>query len=232
MDEQNAAAKPVLVSDVGQMFRRPIKPNMKPYDKARLEYINGIVDEWEENVLQKISHSTPRGPSVKAGAVYEEWNYFRTGKDIEQFIEAYECGHVIRPPPDTVKEWVDFFTNATVDDMNRKGTPLVGYGWKLLVDETFIRSMLDKWDLVYCCVGNNPMKWRKNARTQSLATTQIRFGILNNIRKYSRESEQFLGLKEDHNKYLSYSQCADCSRESYVQKDETCVIFPRIFMEK
>lgn len=150
---------PIRVTDAAMMMRRPINPNEKPYTKTVLKSNNRLVDEWEEKVLRKICGS---GGTVISGQVFSEWYYFYTGKTIKQFIDHLDDGLIVRPSQEAVNKWVDIFTSYTVKKLTDLGQPLVGYGWKLIRDETFIRDQISKWEKVYSH-SDDPLEWRKLA---------------------------------------------------------------------
>lgn len=150
---------PIRVSDAATMMRRPIAPNERPYTRTVLKSNNRLVDEWEETVLKKICSSNG---TVISGQVFSEWYYFYTGKTIKGFIESLNNGLIARPSEEAVTKWVDIFTTYNVKKLTDLGQPLVGYGWKLIRDETFIRDQLLKWENIYSKT-EDPLQWRKLA---------------------------------------------------------------------
>lgn len=150
---------PIRISDAASMLRRFVNPNERPYTVAMLKYNNSLVDEWHDKVLVKIAD---KDTMIRAGMVWGEWQFFHHGKTVPQFIKEYEAGHICRADKKTIDYWVNLFTKKSVDDLALMGQSSVGHGWKLIVDETFIRSSLDKWEKVYKGT-NDPMVWRKRA---------------------------------------------------------------------
>lgn len=148
---------PIRISDASSMLRRRINPNERPYTNAVYKYNNRLVDEWHEKVLMKIADKSGQ---VRAGQVWGEWKFFYDGKTIPQFMKALEEGHVSRPNEKAVKFWVDIFTKKSIDDIATFGQAAVGHGWKLIVDETFIRKSIEKWEKVYKGT-DDPLVWRK-----------------------------------------------------------------------
>lgn len=163
MDTTNGAMDPgltpVRISDAASMLRRELSANERPYNKTVIKSNNSIIDEWYEVVLEKICGSSG---TIMAGQMWCEWQYFYTGKTIKKFVDAINTGHVSRPLNTMVEYWVETFTNADMKQLCNLGAPLVGHGWKLLIDESFIREQLLKWDLVYS-KSDDPLQWRKLA---------------------------------------------------------------------
>lgn len=150
---------PIRVIDAASMMRRPIHANERPYTRAVLKSNNRLVDQWEEQVLKKICGSSG---TIAAGQVFSEWMYFYTGKTIKKFIENLNAGLITRPTKEAVDKWVDVFTACNVKQLIDMGQPLVGYGWKLIKDETYIRDQLSKWETIYSKT-DDPLQWRKIA---------------------------------------------------------------------
>lgn len=150
---------PIRISDAASMLRRQIDPNERPYTKTVLKLNNSLVDEWYETILKNICDT--KG-CIRAGQMWYEWQYFYIGKTIKQFVESIENGLVMRPDKKAVDYWVKTLKESSVKTLSNMGSPLVGYGWKLIVDETFIRSYLDKWDKIYS-VADNPLTWEKTS---------------------------------------------------------------------
>lgn len=155
-DPSNTAIK---ISDASSLLRKQIDPNERPFTKTVLKANNSLVDEWHETVLKNICDT--KG-CIRAGQMWYEWQYFYFGKTLSQFVEHLEKGLVVRPDKKAVDFWVKTFTEGTVKTLSNMGSPLVGYGWKVVVDEAFIRSSLDKWDKIYS-KSQDPLVWRKLA---------------------------------------------------------------------
>ena len=83
-------------------------------------------------------------------------------KCLKNFINHLSKGLISRPDKLIVDNWVKIFTECTIDELNALGSPLVGYAWKLLADETYIRKSLERWELVYSQT-DDPEEWRKLA---------------------------------------------------------------------
>ncbi len=150
---------PMRISDAAAMLRRRINPNERPYAKTVQQHNNKIVDEWYSSVLLKIADKTG---NIRAGQVFGEWRFFYDGKLVSEFIKAYEAGYIERPAKDKVDYWIATFTKKPIEDLAEMGPMAIGHGWKLVTDETFIRSNLNKWELVYKG-SSDPLVWRKNA---------------------------------------------------------------------
>jgi hypothetical protein len=150
---------PIRIGDAASMMRKAVPPNERPYTRTVLKFNNKLVDEWEEKVLRKICGSSG---TILAGQVFSEWHYFYNGKTIKSFINGLNDGIISRPAEKAVEYWVDVFTRFSVKQLTDLGSPLVGYGWKLIIDETYIREQLNKWDKIYC-LSDDPLQWRKLA---------------------------------------------------------------------
>lgn len=151
------ATLPMRISDAVGMFRREINKNERPYTKAILLSNNTLLDEWENTILKKICN---REGKIKAGQVWFEWQYFYTGKIIGSFIEHLEEGLVVRPSKERVDYWIKIFETSSIENLIKIGAPLVGYGWKLLLDDDYIDTMLNRWEKIYKN-SNDPLDWRK-----------------------------------------------------------------------
>ena len=147
---------PVSISNVASMFRQEITPNMPPYNKAIVRHNNSLIDKWYDMVLTKICS---KDGMLKSGQVWYEWQYFYVGETITQFVTNLESGIVCRPSEKSIEFWVKIFTDKSVKELAQMGVPLVGHGWKLIVDETFIRGYLAKWDKIYSKT-KDPLEWR------------------------------------------------------------------------
>jgi hypothetical protein len=150
---------PIRIGDAASMMRRAVPPNEKPYTRTVLKFNNKLVDEWEEKVLRKICGSSG---TIISGQVFSEWHYFYTGKTIKKFIDGLNNGIISRPAEKGVEYWVDTFTKFSVKQLTDLGSPLVGYGWKLIIDETYIRDQISKWEKIYS-LSDDPLQWRKLA---------------------------------------------------------------------
>lgn len=150
---------PIRISDASSMLRKRINVNERPYTNAIYKYNNSLVDEWHEKVLMKIAD---KNGQVRAGQVWGEWRFFLDGKTVPQFMKELEIGHVCRPTANSVDYWVEVFTKKSIEEIAAMGQSAVGHGWKLIVDETFIRSSIEKWEKVYKGY-DDPMAWRKRA---------------------------------------------------------------------
>lgn len=148
---------PIRVSDACSMLRKRIHLNERPYTNAIYKYNNSLVDEWNEKVMLKIAD---KNGQVRAGQVWGEWRFFLDGKTIPPFMKAIEDGYVCRPTSQAVDFWVDLFTKKSVEELAAFGQSSIGHGWKLIVDETFIRASIEKWEKVYKGY-DDPMAWRK-----------------------------------------------------------------------
>jgi len=153
------ACTAVPISDAASMLRRPVGDNERPYNKTVIKSNNALVDEWYEQVLKKICGSSG---TIMAGQMWCEWQYFYTGKTIKKFIDGLDMGRVCRPHSGAVEYWVKVFTESDVKQLSNMGAPLVGHGWKLLIDEGFIRGQLAKWSAIYSKT-DDPLVWRKLA---------------------------------------------------------------------
>jgi hypothetical protein len=156
---QNMFNNPMRVSDCASLMRVTIANNERPYTKTVLKYNNKLVDEWEEQVLKKVCNN--KG-CVRAGEVWQLWQVYHDGKTIPQLIKLLESGNVSKPAPEVVKYWISVFETYTLEQLIELGPMAVGFGFKLLIDETFISSCLEKWNLVYKD-NTDPLKWRELA---------------------------------------------------------------------
>ena len=150
---------PIRITDAASMLRKLVDPNERPYTQAVYLNNNKLVDEWYEQILQKIAN--PSG-QVRAGQVWGEWQYYYYGKILPQFMNHLDEGRVCRPTSKAITYWVDVFTKKNASELSKMGQAVVGHGWKLVTDETFIRSSIDKWEKIYS-LTNDPLKWRKLA---------------------------------------------------------------------
>lgn len=153
-DPSNTAIK---ISDAASILRKVVDPNERPYTKTVLKHNNLMVDEWHEKVLKNICDS--RG-CIRAGQMWYEWQYFYYGKVIRPFMDHLEKGLIVRPDEKVVNYWVKTFTDFSIKSLSNMGSPLVGYGWKIILDETLIRGCIDKWEKVYKD-SDDPLVWRK-----------------------------------------------------------------------
>lgn len=151
--------EPMRISDASAMLKRPLSPNIPPYTRAVVEHNNKLVDEWYKIILLKIAD---KNGQIRAGQMYGEWRFFYDGKLVSEFMKAYEEGHVARPAPEVVDYWVKIFTKKQPEELAAMGAPIVGHGWKMLTDETYIRSNLAKYEKVYQG-SSDPLVWRKKA---------------------------------------------------------------------
>ena len=158
-DATDPGMMPIRITDAASMLRRPINPNERPYTQAVYLKNNKLVDEWYEQVLQKIAD---KKCEIRAGQVWGEWQFFYHGKILPQFMKAFEDGKVCRPDSVAVEYWVDTFTKKSIEELAEMGPALVGHGWKRVCDESFIRGSVAKWEKVYS-LTNDPLKWRKLA---------------------------------------------------------------------
>lgn len=162
--ENQMLNNPIRISDAASLLRREISDNERPYIKAVLKHNNALVDEWYNKVLKQIADN--KG-CVKSGQVTTEWHYFYDGKTITKFIEHLELGLVSRPSPQLLEFWKSTFEKSSVKELMELGVPLVGHGWKIILDEMFISTQLDKWEKVYKG-SNDPLIWRKNANDHAI----------------------------------------------------------------
>jgi hypothetical protein len=158
-DNPDPGLMPMRITDATSMLRRVVSRNEKPFIAAVYKFNNSLIDEWETVVLKKISDS--KG-CIRAGQVWAEWNYFYDGKYLPTLIEGINAGTIVRPPADAVKYWVDIFTRLEVEELVAMHAANIGHGWKLIMDETFVRTVLEKWDLIYS-KSTDPLEWRKLA---------------------------------------------------------------------
>lgn len=155
---------PISISNAASLLRQEINENERPYIKAVYKHNNLLVDEWYNVVLKKIADN--KG-SIKAGQTLSEWQYFYDGKTISKFVEHLEKGVVVRPPTITLEFWKNTFEKSSVKELMDLGVPLVGYGWKIILDEIFISTQVVKWEKVYKG-SNDPLVWRKNANDHAI----------------------------------------------------------------
>lgn len=151
--------KPITCHNAQAMLKKAIDPNERPYIQMTLKNNNQLVDEWYQKVLRNICDSTS---SIPAGLVWHEWQVFYTGKIIGKFIDHLNKGLVMRPSVESIEYWTSILTTQSVKELVKLGAPLVGYGWKLIIDETYIRSSVDKWEKIYS-QSDDPLDWRKLA---------------------------------------------------------------------
>lgn len=151
--------QPVRIFDAASMLRKLVDPNERPYNKTVIKSNNRIVDEWFEQVLKKICGQSG---TILAGQMWCEWQYFYAGKTIKKFMDGLENGSVCRPSEKSIEYWVKVFTESNVKQLIDLGSQLIGHGWKLIVDESFIRSQLAKWEKIYS-QSDDPLVWRKLA---------------------------------------------------------------------
>jgi hypothetical protein len=155
----DAGMMPIRIADVAIMLRRAISKNERPYTQAMFLHNNEMVDEWYDKVLIKIADG--RG-MIRAGQAWGEWCFFQTGKIISQFIEGLNNGYIHRPDSKTVDWWVKNFNEKSIRELAMIGPWFVGNGWKVIIDETYIRNMIAKWEKIYS-LTDDPLKWRKLA---------------------------------------------------------------------
>lgn len=151
--------KPMKIIDAASMLRRKLEENERPFMLVVLKNNNKLVDEWYEEVLKKTCN---RDLTIKAGQVHGEWEYFYNGKIIKNFIDNINDGYIIRPDEKAVKHWVYVFTHYTMEKLIELGSNCVGYGWKLISDELYIKRTLERWEKIYS-KSDDPLEWRKLA---------------------------------------------------------------------
>lgn len=152
----DAAQTPVRISDAASMLRVKIDPNERPYTQATMKFNNSLVDEWHEKVLRKICN---KDAAIRSGQMWFEWQVFFTGKTITQFMKHLETGLVSRPSEKSVNFWIKTFSDSSIEELVQLGSPLIGHGWKLIIDESFIRSSAEKWEKIYR-LSDDPLEWR------------------------------------------------------------------------
>jgi len=160
-DQFDPSNTSIKISDASSLLRKMIDPNERPFTKTVLKHNNSLVDEWHETVLKNICDS--KG-CIRAGQMWHEWQYFYYGKTLKPFINLFEEGLVIRPEKKIVDFWVKTFTESSIKDLSNMGISLVGYGWKIILDEIFIRNCIDRWEKIYS-ESEDPMVWRKLANS-------------------------------------------------------------------
>jgi hypothetical protein len=159
-EQVNPGHTPIRITDAASMLRKVIDVNERPFAKTVMKMNNEMVDEWAEKVLRQICDTDG---CIKSAQMWYEWQYFYMGKIVPKFVAHLKKGLVSRPSNDAVKFWVDTFASYSVKRLlSEFGAPLVGHGWKLLIDEAFIRDCEQKWELVYQH-SNDPLAWRKLA---------------------------------------------------------------------
>lgn len=162
--ENQMLNNPIRISDAASLLRREISENERPYVQAVLKHNNSLVDEWYNKVLKQIADN--KG-CIKSAQATTEWHYFYDGKTLTKFIEHFEKGLVARPAPDLLEFWKSTFENLSVGELMDMGVPLVSHGWKIILDEMFISTQLDKWEKVYKG-SNDPLIWRKKANDHAI----------------------------------------------------------------
>jgi len=148
---------PVRISDAASMLRRKIDPNERPYAKDTMKFNNNLVDEWHDKVLK---HICTKDGTIRVGQMYQEWQFFHTGKIIYKFMDGLTTGIICRPSETAITFWVKEFTDKSVKQLVQLGAPLLSVGWKLIIDETLIRKLSEKYEKIYKHT-QDPLEWRK-----------------------------------------------------------------------
>jgi hypothetical protein len=155
----NMMNEPMRISDAASLLRREIDFNERPLAKLMLLGNNAIVDEWHEKVLKKICNTKGQ---IKSGQFNVEWEYFYNGIILPNFIKGLESGLIVRPDTKIIECWKFILENEDMETLIKRGPPVIGHGWKLLMDEFYISKSLQRWELVYSH-SDDPMVWRKLA---------------------------------------------------------------------
>lgn len=151
----------ISILDASSMLKKQVNSNERPYTAAVIKFNNALVSEWYEKVLKKICD---KKNSIRAGAVWPEWQYFYVGKTLPQFMEALKNGFVLRASEGVLDYWTNVFKNYSIEELIMMGAPIVGYGWKIIMDENYIQKCTDRWEFIYS-KSDDPLQWRKMANS-------------------------------------------------------------------
>lgn len=154
---ENGFNLPITTSDAAGMLRVRIPRNGRPYDCSVMKLNNARVDEWKENVLDKMSSNR----KVPAGIVWESWKLFDEGQSTLKLMEMIKCGAVPEVPEKVVEFWKTFFENSTVEEMHEYGSGTISTGWQLLTLHIKLWYVKEKYNALFS-QSDDPLHWEKN----------------------------------------------------------------------
>lgn len=165
--------KHVSIEKILYMLKARISSNERPFIKAVLQKNNKKVQEWYDKVLKKICDSKGKFDMEK---IQNEWQVFDDAERVINFNKAIDDGHVVKHSEEIVNYWADLLKNSSLQDMLEIGVEVIGYGWKIIQDELFIRKTFDKLEKVYS-VQKDPLKWRGLAENNEYLWNNNHFDI-------------------------------------------------------
>ncbi|MFW9930720.1 MAG: hypothetical protein ACFFD1_15125 [Candidatus Thorarchaeota archaeon] len=155
---------PISVSDATAMFRRNIPSNTRPYEAKVIKLNNEMVDDWKNNVLDKIADQNGK---IKSGRISGSWKLYEEGKGHQKFFELKTNGMLPEIPLEMVNWWKNFFESSTVEEMHSYGTGAISSGWTIIQEYFKMWYAEKKWNEFFS-KSEDPLWWERNYHKHSL----------------------------------------------------------------
>ena len=136
--------------------------NAPALTKISVDSYNKSTEHWLDIVYPEMSNKI-EGDEIDSNEILAEIGIFKEGDIVKSFIDTIEKGISCRPSKKSVEYWKNVFEKSSVEELMKLGNDTVKSGWKIIADESYIRTVVYKWDNIYKGT-RDPLVWRERIK--------------------------------------------------------------------
>lgn len=154
---ENGLHLPISTSDAAGMLRVRVPKNGREYEKAVMTQNNYLVDDWKENVLDKMTTNR----KIACASVWPSWCLYLEGKTCIKVMEMLQAGLIQEPPEKAVGFWKELFETSSIEDLHALGSGTVSSGWTIIQTYFKLWYAQQKYEALFSH-SDDPLYWEKN----------------------------------------------------------------------